>query len=126
VLGFVSALACCNVLIGVNDFSTPSCEECQRRECSAAFSACRADQACADLNLCLLHCTTAECQMRCNAPPGEAGQPGPLPPGTGSSAVLMACAQTKCEVCSPPMGDGAVPGPPPPLDPGPPVDASRE
>lgn len=98
------AIVACNVLTGVNDFSAPDCEDCERRECADDFSACIADKPCGDFVHCLAMCSSTSCPMPCTPPP---------PPPTGSknvSADLQACAQTRCAVCAaagPPADGGA-------------------
>lgn len=98
----VIAIGACNVLTGVNDFSTPNCEDCERRECATQFQACIAEPACGEFVHCLA-CSSTTC-------------PPCLPPGddAGVAAALQACAQTQCTVCAsatPPIAHGPVGGP---------------
>jgi hypothetical protein len=101
-------LAGCNAVTGVNDYSTPSCEDCERRECAEAFTACRTDVRCTNLTMCVERCSSPDCVQRCQLPPiPDGGGPPPeggipLPDGDGGVAAdLMACAQTRCPVCTP-------------------------
>ena len=107
----LAGVVACNAVTGINDYSTPSCDECQRRECAAAFSACRADVRCTNATLCVQNCPSTApgdptCPDRClagpdgGAPPTGASPPPPDPDG-GAAPALMACAQTRCPVCSP-------------------------
>jgi hypothetical protein len=105
----IVGLAGCNSITGVNDFSTPTCEECQRRECAAEFTKCKADRACAELTTCLAGCPAHDptCADRCQNPPGipnppgiDAGGPPPGGPDPTPAAALISCGQTHCTACA--------------------------
>jgi hypothetical protein len=101
-------IAACNVLLGVNDFSTLDCADCERRECPKEFTACIGERECANWVHCLETCSSASCPP-CLPPPTDDGY---------ITAALQACAQTHC-VCTgpPPRGADASPtAPPPPRD----------
>lgn len=92
----------CNVVSGINEYSTPSCEDCERKECTAAFTACRADMRCATLTMCIERCSSPDCVKGCQRPPvPDGGGPAEGSPDGGGAADLMACAQTRCPVCTP-------------------------
>jgi len=105
----------CNALTGVNDYSTPSCQDCERKECPAEFSACAADRMCALLTMCIAACPAGalDCVSGCQMPPDAGGEAMDGGNG-GAGANLVSCAQTRCAACelTPPAGAMHPPGTP--------------